>query len=94
MKLILIIGFNQLKEIARWKKYLLKNKKWILKDMNVLENDSINKHTKKIHNILNQNRIWKIKKNHKVYYINKNLMKHKKKLIKIYHLNLKKFIIL
>ena len=48
MKLILIIGFNQLKEIARWKKYLLKNKKWILKDMNVLENDSINKHTKKI----------------------------------------------
>ena len=48
MKLILIIRFNQLKEIARWKKYLLKNKKWILKDMNVLENDSINKHTKKI----------------------------------------------
>ena len=52
MKLILIIGFNQLKEIARWKKYLLKNKKWILKDMNVLENDSINKHTKKSRSIL------------------------------------------
>lgn len=59
MKLILIIGFNQLKEIARWKKYLLKNKKWILKDMNVLENDSIKAYKK------NPEVFWKIKENHK-----------------------------